>query len=192
MPEHLSPFLRGDSHPAGSQGRMRCDGFLTSCCWHGHWAASCLPWGCRITRGGKEPCDKEGPTSVATHCPRRSNAVVGTEDSGCHTWLAHLGDSMRKARTALDELEAICPKCESPGLDLCCVSLPAHEEENGQVSPPVSRLWPVCSCCPQRCGHPSLRPGVHGRRLRREGLLSIGTCPATPHRCRAASRSNCR
>lgn len=80
---------------------------------------------------------------------------------GWHIWET----ASRKHALLLYELEAICPKCEAPGLVLCCVSLSAHKEENSQVCPSVSRLWSVCSCCPQRCGHPDLRPAVHGRQL---------------------------
>lgn len=80
---------------------------------------------------------------------------------GWHIWER----GCRKHTPLLYELEAICPKCGSPGLDLCRVCLPTCTQGREWTGLSVSRLWSVCSCCPHRCGHTSLRPGVRGRRL---------------------------
>ena len=164
----MSPFLRHDSRPAGSQGRIRCDGFLISCCWHRHQAASCLPWGCCITWDGKQPSDKEGPTSGVPHAAQGGAMLLRALRTPAVTPGWHIREPpCRKHALLLYELETIYPKCGSAGLDLSCVSLPAHKEENGRVCPSVSRLGSVCSCCPQRCGCLSPRLGVCGRQLRR-------------------------
>lgn len=91
---------------------------------------------------------------------------MSTEDSSCHAYGWHVWEAAgRKHVPLLYELEAICPRCDSPGLDLCCISLSAHKEQNGQVCPSAFRIWSVCSRCPWRCGHPGPRWDVRGRWL---------------------------
>lgn len=157
MLEHTSPFLRRDSCLAGSQGRIRCDGSLTSCCWHGTGYPPACPRAAASPGMGRSHVIRKIPL-LGHHIARGGAMLLWTMRTrvvmpGWHVW----EPAYRTHTPLLYELEAICPKCGFPGLDLCCVPLPAHKEENGQVCPSVSGLWSAYSCCPERCRWPGLR-----------------------------------